>query len=117
MFGVGGSVRVYDCPTPVNLRKSFDGLAGAVEQHIRQDPQSGHMFVFFSRNKKLVKILQWQSGGFTIWMQRLETGGFHLPQSADGRIELTHRELSAVLSGIKPKRYYKRYAEKSSEFT
>jgi len=75
------------------------------------------MFVFFSRNKKLVKILQWQSGGFTIWMQRLETGGFHLPQSADGRIELTHRELSAVLSGIKPKRYYKRYAEKSSEFT
>lgn len=50
-------------------------------------------------------------------MQRLETGGFHLPQSADGRIELTHRELTAVLSGIKPKRYYKRYAEKSSEFT
>ena len=58
MFGVGGSVRVYYCPTPVNLRKSFDGLAGAVEQHIRQDPQSGHMFVFFSRNKKLVKILR-----------------------------------------------------------
>ena len=32
MFGVGGSVRVYYCPTPMNLRKSFDGLAGAVEQ-------------------------------------------------------------------------------------
>lgn len=80
MFGVGGSVRVYYCPTPVNLRKSFDGLAGAVEQHIRQDPQSGHMFVFFSRNKKLVKILQWQPGGFTIWMQR--AGNRRLPPAA-----------------------------------
>ena len=116
MFILGGSVKIYYCPTPVNLRKSFDGLAGAVESLIRQNPESGHMFVFFSRSKKLVKILQWQCGGFTIWMQRLETGGFHLPQSVAGRIELTHRELSAILSGIKPHRYYKRYA-KSEDLT
>ena len=53
MFGIGGSVRI---PTPINLRKSFDGLAGAVEEYIKQDPESGHVFAFFSRNKKLVKI-------------------------------------------------------------
>ena len=38
MFGIGGSVRIYYCPTPINLRKSFDGLAGAVEEYIKQDP-------------------------------------------------------------------------------
>jgi hypothetical protein len=38
MLGFGGSVRIYYCPTPVNLRKSFDGLAGAVEEYIKQDP-------------------------------------------------------------------------------
>ena len=59
MFGIGGSVRIYYCPTPINLRKSFDGLAGAVEEYIKQDPESGHVFAFFSRNKKLVKLLQW----------------------------------------------------------
>ncbi|PWM80635.1 MAG: hypothetical protein DBX90_08200 [Lentisphaerae bacterium] len=64
-----------------------------------------------SRNKKLVKLLQWEDGGFVIWMKRLECGGFHIPQSADGRIELTGRELSAILSGIKPQRYYKRYSK------
>ena len=32
MFGFGGSVKIYYCPTPINLRKSFDGLAGAVEE-------------------------------------------------------------------------------------
>ena len=87
MLGFGGSVRIYYCPTPVNLRKSFDGLAGAVEEYIKQDPESGHVFAFFSRN------------------------GFHIAQSADGRIELTGRELSAILSGIKPQRYYKRYSK------
>ena len=69
------------------------------------------MFAFFSRNKKLVKLLQWEDGGFVIWMKRLKQGGFHIPQSADGRIELTSRELAAILSGIKPQRYYKRYSK------
>ena len=78
MFGIGGSVRIYYCPTPINLRKSFDGLAGAVEEYIKQDPESGHVFAFFSRNKKLVKLLQWEDGGFVIWMKRLEQGGFHI---------------------------------------
>ena len=41
MFGFGGSVKIYYCPTPVNMRKSFDGLAGAVEEYIKQDPESG----------------------------------------------------------------------------
>ena len=48
MFGIGGSVKIYYCPTPINLRKSFDGLAGAVEEYIKQDPESGHVFAFFS---------------------------------------------------------------------
>ena len=52
-------------------------------------------------------------GAYVIWMKRLEQGGFHIPQSADGRIELTSRELAAILSGIKPQRYYKRYSKKS----
>ena len=72
MFGISGSVKIYYCPTPINLRKSFDGLAGAVEEYIKQDPESGHVFAFFSRNKKLVKLLQWEDGGFVIWMKRLE---------------------------------------------
>ena len=47
MSGIGGSVRIYYCPTPINLRKSFDGLVGAVEEYVKQDPESGHVFAFF----------------------------------------------------------------------
>jgi transposase len=112
MFSVSGNPRIYYCPTPVNLRKSFDGLAGAVQEYIRQDPASGHLFVFFSRNRKLVKILSWEGDGYSIWSKRLEQGHFNNLRSAEGKIELEARELYAILSGIKPKRYYKRFSLK-----
>ena len=67
MYGIGGSVRIYYCPTLINLRKSFDGIAGAVEEYIKQDPESGQVFAFFSRNQKLVNLLQWKDGSFVIW--------------------------------------------------
>ena len=65
MFGFSGAIKFYYCPTPISMRKSFDGLAGAVEEYIQQEPESGHAFVFFGRSRKMVKILQWQGDG--IW--------------------------------------------------
>ena len=59
MFGIGGSVRIYYCPTPINLRKSFDGLAGAVEEYIKQDPESGHVFAFFCGWPRKLDNLTW----------------------------------------------------------
>ena len=47
MFGFSGAIKFYYCPTPISMRKSFDGLAGAVEEYIQQDSESGHAFVFF----------------------------------------------------------------------
>ncbi len=91
------------------MRKSFDGLAGAVEELIHQNPESGHAFLFFGKTRKMVKILQWDGDGFLLYAKRLEVGSFHLPKTAEGRIELTSRELSAILSGIKVEKYYKRY--------
>jgi len=41
-------------------------------------------------------------------------GMFNIPRSAEGKILLEARELQAILSGIKPKRYYKRFSLKKS---
>ena len=72
MFSLGGNQRIYYCAHPVNLRKSFDGLAGAVQEYIGRDPASGHLFVFFSRNKKLVKMLFYQDGGMVSSISRYQ---------------------------------------------
>jgi hypothetical protein len=43
------TVRIYLCARPVDLRKSFDGLAVATREVIGEDPLCGHVFVFLNR--------------------------------------------------------------------
>jgi Transposase and inactivated derivatives len=111
-LGLGGGIRIFYCPEPVDMRKSYDGLIGVVETKIKMDPESGYLFVFIGKSRKMIKILQWQGDGFVIWMKRLESGGFHVPDAAFGRIEISERELAVILNGIKVKGYYKRYERK-----
>ena len=49
MLTLPPSVRIYAAVAPVDLRKSFDGLSLLVEQQLRLDPRSGHLFVAFNR--------------------------------------------------------------------
>jgi hypothetical protein len=37
--------RVFVCVTPTDMRKSFDGLAAVVRDHLQQDPLAGDLFV------------------------------------------------------------------------
>jgi len=111
-----GRERIFICEQAVNLRKSFDGLSGVVEGIMEEDPENGDLFVFFNHSRKQIKVLQWQGDGFAIWMKRLEQGSFHLPMPEENRakIEVNPRVFSAILNGIKPEKYYKRYSRKKN---
>jgi transposase len=100
MLSFPATVKVFACKSPVDLRKSFDGLSGGVEQIIGADPLSGHLFVFFNKRATMVKVLVWDRTGFCIWCKRLEQGRFSLASiAADGKsIELP--ELLLILEGI-----------------
>lgn len=52
------AVRVYFASQPVNLRRSFDGLANEVRHVLGQDPLEGHVFVFLNRRKNQVKLIE-----------------------------------------------------------
>lgn len=110
MLPLSGAVKIYCCRTPINLHKSFDGLPGIVQQYFNADPTSGHLFVFFNRTFKMVKIIYWDSDGYAIWSKRLVQGRFNFPHSSDGKIIIDQRDLFSILSGIKPHRYYKRFS-------
>lgn len=100
MLSFPSTVKVYACAESIDLRKSFDGLCGCVEQLIGADPLSGHLFVFFNKQANMVKVLMWDRTGFCIWCKRLERGRFSIDslRSAEGCVELP--ELMLVLEGI-----------------
>jgi len=100
VLSLPSAVRIFLCTEPTDMRRGFDRLAEMVRQVIRQDPLSGHLFVFRSRIGDRLKLLYWNGDGYALWYKRLEKGRFHLPASVlpDGRIDV--RELAMMLEGV-----------------
>lgn len=96
-------VRVFVCTQPTDMRKSFDGLIAATRSLIREDPLSGHLFVFVNRSMNMTKALYWCRGGFCVWAKRLERGRFARIDSVGsgrGSAQLTDTQLMMWLDGI-----------------
>lgn len=99
--------RVFLCMLPTDMRKSFDSLAGLVQQHLQQDPLAGDLFVFRSKRGDRLKFLYWDNDGLAIWYKRLEEGTFVFPSPDEQRSTVgTHglvirpAELAMLLEGI-----------------
>ena len=85
------------------MRKQFDGLAGLVIDVIDEDPQSGHLFVFYNKRKNRMKVLWWDRSGYSLLCKRLEHGRFKVFDRAEGRresFEVNASELTLLLEGI-----------------
>jgi transposase len=94
-------VRIFLCTRSTDLRKSFDGLSGLVQECFSQDLLTGHLFLFLNRRRDRIKILYFDRDGLAIWYKRFETGSFQMPQVAGGDgIEIQPAQLAMLLSGI-----------------
>lgn len=100
-------LRVFCCSEPVDMRKSFSGLYALAKNVLKEDPLSGHLFVFFNRSRDYVKALYFDRSGFCIWSKRLERGRFRVP-SGDTKQELTWMDLTLILEGIELKNVRRR---------
>jgi transposase len=76
MLSLPASVKIFVYTGVTDMRRSFDRLAQMVEEHLGQNPESGHLYLFFSRRRDCVKMLLWENDGFAIWYKRLELGTF-----------------------------------------
>ncbi len=81
MLSLTPRTHVYASLASTDMRKSFDGLIGIVEKHLGQNPESGHLYLFFNRRRDRVKVLHFAGDGFVIWYKRLESGTFEPPRS------------------------------------
>lgn len=105
------TVKVYLALTPVDLRKSFDGLSLATRNIIDKEPLSGHLVVFLNKRKDRVKVLVWDKNGFCLLYKRLEKGTFYVAWAANEGMqhaEIESGELALLLEGIDLRGAHKR---------
>ncbi len=93
-------LRLYVVLDPVDMRRSFDGLAAMVEHQLGLDPRAGHLVLFTNKRRHLLKALYFDRGGYTIVYRRLERGTFQLPDGEGDCVEIDPGQLAMILEGI-----------------
>ena len=101
MLSLPPSVRVFVAAEPVDMRGSFDSLAGAVRR-LRLDPLDGHLYCFVNRRRRIAKVLWFDRSGWCLLAKRLERGSFQLPRIPEGadQVHVDAATLSSLLAGI-----------------
>ena len=102
MLSIGATTRIFFAAGATDMRKGFDGLQGLVLNVLKQDPLTGHSFLFVNRRRDRLKILYGDGDGLAIWYRLHEQGTFQLPQVRDDRqsAEMRSDELTMLLRGI-----------------
>lgn len=88
---------------PIDLRWSFDRLAGIVAERIGRDARDGALFVFFGKRREAIKVLFYDGTGLCLFYKRLDRGTFRVPEApAAGvtSVEIEERVLDDLLDGI-----------------
>ena len=96
---------IFVATQPINLRLSFDRLAGLVREQLRGDPRSDAVFVFHNKRKTHLKLIWHDGSGYRILYKRLDRGQgrfrIPLPIPVDAtQVEISRRELTVLLEGI-----------------
>jgi transposase len=98
------SVRLFVATQPVDGRKGADSLMVIVRDVFKQDPLSGHLFIFFSKRRDRVRVVYWDRNGFAMWTKRLERGRFRPTFSTDdgrfGAQAVEAAELALIVEGL-----------------
>jgi len=97
---------VFVATNPIDLRLSFDRLAGIVRDQFGADPKGEALFVFHNRARTHLKILWHDRRGYCVLYKRLDRGTYRIPLAIPvgaARVSISLRELDLLLEGIDAK--------------
>lgn len=76
MLTIPPSSKVYLSVAPVDFRKHIRGLKKWVQNEMKLNPFTNAYFLFFSRNRKSIKILHFDGQGMCLYWKVLSKGKF-----------------------------------------
>jgi len=98
-FGAG--LRIFVGLEPVDMRGSFNSLAG-VARRLGLEPTDGNLYLFFNRRRRLCKMVWFDGTGWCLFSKRLVRGTFELPDASEGvdKVAVEESTLVSLLEGI-----------------
>lgn len=110
MFALSSDNRFHLYGQPTDMRKSFDGLSGLIQNTLGRNPAGGDVFIFINKRRDKIKLLHWQGISFILYYKRLEKGTFELPRydSSVGSITLNYATLVMIIDGLSIQNIQKR---------
>jgi transposase len=98
---------------PCDMRASFDRLSNLAQVVLKEDPASGHLFLFVNGNRTTCKCLYWDGTGLVLISKRLAKATFTKFNNQNEKIEMTMAEFSLFIEGSD---LNKRFIESPKEF-
>jgi transposase len=106
MISIPSGVRILIAMRPVDFRSGADRLAALAQEKFKQNPFGGTVLVFRAKRAERVKILLWDGSGLVLIWKRLEKSTFQWPPIADGMMQLSPAQFSALFEGLDWKKVY-----------
>ena len=100
MIGLPDAVWVHLAAGRTDLRRGIDGLAAQIQTVLREDPFSGHLFIFRGRSAHTIKILTYDGSGFLLMQKRLTQGKFIWPRQSEGVVLISRAQMSLLIDGL-----------------
>ena len=101
MLSLPPTVRVFVAVEPLDMRGSFDALAGAVRR-LELEPTDGHLYLFLNKRRRIARAIWFDGSGWCLLSKRLESGSFQLPAfgATDTRVAIDGAAFASLLAGI-----------------
>lgn len=100
MIALNRRTKIFVSKEATDMRASYDSLFRRVKEVLKNDPFSGHLFLFVNRQRTSCKCLYYDGTGFVIISKRMEKGNFsRLNPMYPGDVVLTEAEFGLFFEG------------------
>ena len=99
MFIDTKGLRVFIYQELIDMRCGFERLLYFVREKMRGEVNQGHLYLFFGKNRRRMKVLFFDGTGLVLMSKRIEGGRFMARSEIGDITEITHQELRQVLAG------------------
>jgi transposase len=99
MFLDRKGLRIFVYRESIDMRCGFEKLHSYCVHQMQAIMDQGHVYVFFGKNRRRMKILVYDGSGLVLIAKRIERGQFMSLVDLLGRSEITQDELKLILHG------------------